>query len=165
MTLEPGQQLSRSASDNIELISEGFQRGETNNQIQTRIREVTGSGIRDTSLTEALRFLRGDDVRPPPDQRFTNLGKSPDPGRAPLSRGPILRRFSYNVGIVNTETGEIIGGVTVSSNTRRSILQIKAQATASIAAAGIEAYTEEDDIPDDFELNVLGSLEASETIL
>ena len=177
MTTPNQDRLSRSAQEHLELISEGFQRNETKDQIQARIRAFNlergllnrkgedGRGIRDQFLTESLRFLRGEEIQPEPIQRFTNVGKSPDPRRAPLSKGPILRRFSYNVGIRDTATGKIVGGVTVSSNTRRSISNIKAQAAASIAARGVENYADEDDIPDNFALDVLGSLEASSTIL
>lgn len=216
---DPTARLSRSARDNIEAITEGAERGETNEEIQQRIRAINkaagrlnrkrddGVGIRDIFLGEALQFLRtgvlvegfvsgetkdetraryelltgqriseshlnqarrfltGEETRPVPQIKFTNLQKSPDPTRAPLSKGPILRNFSYNVGIVNPATGEIIGGVTVSSNERRSHADIIAQASASIGSAGVEQYSDEDDIPDDFELTLLSSLEASETIL
>lgn len=222
MTLDPaGERLSQPALENIEAISEGFQRGETNAQIQARIRAINkqagrlnrkrdnGIGIRDVFLSATLRSLRlgvlrdgfdpndsADDVRArfeettgqqisntelrnainrlkggdptPPDQRFTNNDKSPDPTRAPLSKGPILRRFSYQVGIVNTKTGEIMGGVTVSSNTRRTKNNIIREASSSIGAVGVDQYTDEifgDLDSDDFELQLLSSLEASETIL
>lgn len=218
MTIDPSR-LSISARENIEAITEGFQRRETNEQIQARIRAINkaagllnrkrddGVGIRDVFLGEALQFLRigvltqgfspgetkaetrarfesetgqrirdshltrarlvlsGEERQPAPQIKFTNLQKSPDPTRAPLSKGPILRQFSYTVGIVNPTTGEIIGGVTVSSNTRRSKADIMAQAAASVGSVGVEAYSDEDDIPDDFELTLLSSLEASETIL
>lgn len=177
MTTDPLSRLAAPARDFIEVIGEGADRGETKDQIQARIRAINkeagiinrktgdGRGIRDIYLGQALKFLRGEKIEPP-DQRFTNLEKSPDPTRAASSKGPILRRFSYNVGIIDKKTGELIkGGVTVSSDTRRSIADIKAQAEASVAANGIEAYLDEDGVPDDFELVVLSSLEASETIL
>lgn len=177
MTTDPTQSLSASVRENIEAITEGADRGEMKSQIQARIRAINkakgrlnrkrddGVGIRDIDLGEALRFLRGEDITLPPQIKFTNLQKSPDPQRAPLSKGPILRNFSYNVGIVNPATGEIIGGVTVSSNERRSHADIIAQASASIGSAGVEQYSDEDDIPDDFGLILLSSLEASETII
>lgn len=165
MTTDPTERLSRSVRRNIEIISEGFDRGETKAQIQARIREATGRGIRDIDLGETLKFLRGEDITEPPQIKFTNIDKSPDPLRASLSKGPILRNFSYQVGIVNPETGEIIGGITVSSNTRRTKRDILSQAAMSVGAAGVEAYSDEDDIPDDFELQLISSLEASETII
>lgn len=169
-TPDPIDRLSQKARDNIEIIGEGFDRGETQAKIQERLRKETGSGIRQIDLSAALRLFRGEPIiqERGADQRFTESTKSPDPTRAALSKGPILRRFSYNVGIIDTRTGEIIGAVQVSSNTRRTVADLKAQAAASVGAQGIEAYADDEvniDEIDEFEFQVLSSLEASETIL
>ncbi len=211
--------LSNKALRNLDVIREGFQRGETQEEIQDRIREETGSGIRQIDLGAALIFLRtgvisegfnrqeteretrarfqsdtgqeistrqlrqirefltGKESSPVPqtDQRFTSRidkrsgqEKAPDPTRARLSSGPILRAFSYTTGIVDKRTGEVIGHVQVTSNTKRSISNILRQARASVNAAGIETYAGEElgDIDsDDLEFQVQESIQASETIL
>ncbi len=218
-TLEGTPGLSNTALRNLEVITEGFQRGETQEEIQDRIREETGRGIRQIDLGAALVFLRtgvvaegfkrgeteaqsrarfqsdtgqqittrqlrqirgfleGKESSPLPatNQRFTSRidkrsgeEKSPDPLRARLSSGPILRAFSYTTAIVDKRTGEIIGHVQVTSNTKRTISNILTQARASVNAAGIETYAGEEigDInPDDLEFQVQEAIQASETIL
>jgi hypothetical protein len=166
MVEDPLAGLPRSVREHIEVISEGVQRGENKRQIRQRLKN-DGRKIRDIYLLQGIRFLKGQEVNPPRNPRFVNTSKSPDITRSPLSKGPILRNFSYRVGIRDRKTGNFVGGVQVSSHEKLNKADIIAEAAKSIAASGINVYV--DKIPDDFDperdLVLTEAMLASEALL
>ena len=152
----------------LRTIRKGVKRGLTQKEIQTSIRASLGKGIRDDFLRQGIRFVRGDkDINPPANPRFINREKSPDVNRIRKSVGQITRKYSYQVGVTTTdEDGNkiIIGGVTVSTSKRLSKKAALAEAFSSISESGLEAYTQEEILPDAFDLELTGVL-TSDTFL
>ena len=164
------EQLPDSARKFIAIIDEGTKQGLKQSEIQSNIKAANRSegepaqGIRDIYLTQAQRFVRGEeDVVPPADPRFVNLDKRPDPTRARRSKGALLRAFSYTVGIRDAETGDVVGGVQITSSSSKTARQIISEAEKSIKAEGLNVYA--DDVPDEFELFIEDSIIASTLLL
>lgn len=179
-----GNEIPKPAKDVFDIIESGYRNGETQVRILDRIRQRKGKGIRDDYLRQALRYLRGDaNINPPPQYKYIELGKSPNPERLRKATGITTRQFSYTVAIVQVdcetrepirdEDGELIydddgnspprrGHLGLSSS-RRLTRQVILDEAMKMVDAGIENYAT--DIPECWELIVVDAMVSEDWLI
>ncbi len=179
-----GHEVPRPARPFLNLISESLAAGLSQAEIQAKIKErkielaQKATGIRDDFLRQSIRYLRGEaNINPPPQFRFIEKTKSPDPFRSREATGITTRRFSYRVGIFEVDEdgksvlekndqGELVpkrsGVVGISSSVRLSRQRILDEATKMVDL-GLEQYTEE--IPAQFRLDIIDAMISNDFLL
>jgi len=156
--------LPKPTREVMAIIDEGFRSGLTQAEIQALIKKARGQGIRDDFLRQGIRFVRGDlNTNPPSDTKFISRG-SPDLRRYEPSKGPILKNFSYQVAIINEDTDEIGGRLTVISDRLLDPDEVLDEAEESIKTEGLNRYAPEV-LPDRFRLEIEVARRATEKVL
>lgn len=166
-----GNEVPRPAQRFLDLITESVNAGLTQSEIQARIREVkdiqgeSPTGIRDDYLRQAIRYVRGEEnINPPPQYKYIEHGKSPDPQRLRQATGTTTRRFAYRVAIVDTGADEErhSGFVSLSSSQRLSRQQILDEAWKMIDQR-LEQYVSP--IPNQYRLDIVDALVSNDFLL
>lgn len=181
-----GHEVPRSAQPFLHLITESLNAGLTQAEIQDRIREAKEAadqkptGIRDDYLRQAIRYGRGEEnINPPPQYKYIEQDKSPDPFRLRDATGTTTRQYAYTVAVVELNDKENVvidddpssptfgqplrlGHMTISTSQRLSRQRIIDEAQKMVDQ-GMERYTAQ--VPSQYRLDIVDALFSHDFLL